>query len=530
MNKKNKIIIASSVVVVAIAGILAYVLWPDQSKEVNAAPLNTATVTKGNILVGVSGSGSVSAINSESIRTKEAGEVDKVRVKKGDVVKKGAVLITFVAADLSDKLKEANKALANLKTELENKQENYKTLAMNNATDDELESAKTAIAKANSDIQDQQDSIADIQDDMVPPDPLTAPMDGTITAVNITDGEQAQNGSELITMTDYVNLSVTVQVDELDIPKVKLNQAATITLDALEDKEFSGKVIDIAKEGTSSNGVSLFNVTVGLGKSDGVLVGMSAEVAITIEQKNDVLTVPLEAVTEVNGKYFVAVPAASADNSAAGNAGSGQAAGGKSAESQAPSGQSADDQSAKGQAAGGQGAEGQSAEGQQAGEPPAQSQAADGQASGRQPAAGQGPDGQAAGGGQMPGGGFPGGEAGGRGGMASGYGQGGGRSGAGFGQAGGRSATGTASGQKRVAVEVGIHDESSIEIVSGLNEGDEVIIPTVISTKTSSETQTPAGGMGSGFGGGGMGGGMSGGGGGFSGGGGGAPAGGGGGR
>ncbi|MHA6531469.1 efflux RND transporter periplasmic adaptor subunit [Paenibacillus sp. BAC0078] len=514
MNKKKKIIIASSVVVVAIAGILAYVLWPDQNKEVNAAPLNTATVTKGNILVGVSGSGSVSAINSESIRTKEAGEVDKVMVKKGDVVKKGAVLITFVAADLSDKLKEANKSLANLKTELENKQENYKTLAMNNATDDELESAKTAIDKAKSDIQDQQDSIAEIQDDMVPPDPLTAPIDGTITAVNITDGEQAQNGSELLTMTDYVNLSVTVQVDELDIPKVKLNQAATITLDALEDKEFTGKVIDIAKEGTSSNGVSLFDVTVGLNKSDGVLVGMSAEVAITIEQKKDVLTVPLEAVTEVNGKYFVAVPTTSADNSAAGNAADGQAAGAKPAESQAPSGQ---------------GADGQSAGGQAAGEPPAQSQAAVGQASGRQPAEGQAPGGQAAGGG------FPGGEAGGRGGMASGYGQGGGRSGAGFGQAGGRSGAGTASGQKRVAVEVGIHDESSIEIVSGLSEGDEVIIPTVISTKTSSETQTQAGGMGGGFGGGGMSGGMSGGGfsggsgGGFSGGGG-APGGGGGGR
>ncbi|MNO55605.1 Macrolide export protein MacA [compost metagenome] len=446
MNKKKKIVITSSIAVVAVAGILAYVLWPDQNKEVNAAPLNTATVTKGNILVGVSGSGSVSAINSESIRTKEAGEVDQVMVEKGDVVKKGDVLITFVAADMSDKLKEADKSLENLKTELENKQENYKTLAMNNAADEELDSAKAAIDKANSDIQDQQDSIADIQEDMVPPDPLTAPIDGTITAVNITDGEQAQNGTELFTMTDYVNLSVTVQVDELDIPKVKLNQAATITLDALEDKEFAGKVIDIAKEGTSSNGVSLFDVTVGLNKSDGVLVGMSAEVAITIEEKKDVLTVPIEAVTEINGKYFVSVPS---DTAGTGAAGTGAA------------------------------------------------------------------------GGQAPGGGFPGGGEFPDGGARSGYGQAGGRSGigsGGYGQAGTRSGTSAASGQKRVAVEVGIHDESSIEIVSGLNEGDEVIIPTVISTGSSSAAQTPAGGMTGGFGGAGMtGGGFTGGGSGFSG-------------
>ncbi|MFD2876216.1 HlyD family efflux transporter periplasmic adaptor subunit [Paenibacillus rhizoplanae] len=77
---------------------------------------------------------------------------------------------------------------------------------------------KKAIDKANSDIVDGQESIAAIHEDMAPPDPLTAPIDGTITAVNITDGEQAQNGAELFTMTDYVNLSVTVQVDELDIP------------------------------------------------------------------------------------------------------------------------------------------------------------------------------------------------------------------------------------------------------------------------------------------------------------------------
>lgn len=313
--KKKKVIIASSILVVAIAGVLAYVLWPDSGKEASAAPLNTALVSKGNILNGVSGSGSVSPINTDSIRTKEAGEVDQVLVAKGDVVKKGDVLITFVASDLSDKIKDAEKSLASLKTELTDKQENYKTLAMNNATEEELASAKKAIEKAESDIVTQQESIADIEEDMLPPDPLTAPMDGTITAVNITDGEQAQNGSELFTMTDYENLSVTVQVDELDIPNIKLDQAATITLDALEDQEFAGKVIDIAKEGTSSNGVSLFDVTVGLNESEGVLVGMSAEVAITIEEKNDVLTVPIEAVTEVNGKYYVNVPSTDGDTS-----------------------------------------------------------------------------------------------------------------------------------------------------------------------------------------------------------------------
>ncbi|WP_238654247.1 efflux RND transporter periplasmic adaptor subunit [Paenibacillus piscarius] len=410
MNKKKIIIIASAIVIVVIAGIAGYRLWPDQNRQTNAAPLNTAVAGKGDILVGVSGSGAVSAVNSESIRTKEAGKVDKVMVKKGDVVKKGAVLITFVAGDLDDKLKEATKSLENLKTELENKQESYKTLAMNDATEEELESAKKAIDKANSDIADGQESIAAIHEDMAPPDPLTAPIDGTITAVNITDGEQAQNGTELFTITDYVNLSVTVQVDELDIPSIKLDQASTITVDALEDKSFTGKVIDIAKEGTSSNGVSLFDVTVGLNDSAGVLVGMSAEVAITIEEKKNILTVPIEAVTKMNGKSFVNV-AVTGDE----QAGSRDR---DAAESKPPAGAE-----------------------------------------------------------------FPG------------------------KAASGRGEAGFASGMKRMAVETGIHNESSIEIVSGLSEGDEVILPTVTSSGNAASPQFPQqggmGGMGS-FGGGGM--------------------------
>lgn len=57
---------------------------------------------------------------------------------------------------------------------------------------------------------------------------------------------------------------------------------------------------------------------------------------------------------------------------------------------------------------------------------------------------------------------------------------------------------------KRIAVEVGIHNESSIEIVSGLSEGDEVILPTVISSgNATSPQQGGMGGMG-GFSGGGM--------------------------
>ncbi|WP_052098289.1 efflux RND transporter periplasmic adaptor subunit [Paenibacillus stellifer] len=462
--KKKRIILTSGVALLAIAGILGYMFWPEKNNEATAARLNTATVTKGDIVVSVSGSGSVSAINSETVRTKEAGEVDQVKVAKGDVVKKGDVLLTFAPADHEDELKKAEANLKNLEKTLRDKQENYKMQALNQASEDEMDAAKTAIENAEQDISDQQDSIASINEEMVPNDPLVAPIDGTITAVNITDGEQAQNGGELFTITDYDHLAITVQVDELDVPSVKLGQKATVTLDALEDQTFTGKVIDIGKEGTSSNGVSLFDVQVGLDKSEGVLVGMSAEVSITTQEKSDVLTVPIEAVTKRNGKYYVSVLAE--DQSAGGASG---AAGSRS--DKAADGTAADKSAASG------------------GEMPS---------GGQMPGGGEMPSG-----GQMPSGGE----------MPSGEGWIGRRQ-SGSGQQSGVSAT---AAQESVEVTVGIHDETRIEIASGLTEGQTIVIPTVISNNTSSQNnaQQQGGFGGSGF----SGGSFSGGGGGFSGGG-----------
>ncbi|WP_405169137.1 efflux RND transporter periplasmic adaptor subunit [Paenibacillus sp. FSL H3-0286] len=448
MKKKKIVFWTLGVVVVATAGMLVYTLLPDKNSQAAEVPINTATVTKGDIVVSVSGAGSVIATETGKVKTKDSGTAAEVLVKEGDLVKKGQTLITFEGNDLSDNLKQEQTSLASLETDLEDKQEQYKKLAVAGASEDELGNAKRSIEKAKTDISAQQEKIASVQEDMLPPDPLTAPIDGTVTTVNIASGEKAMDGSELIDITDYANLSVVVQVDELDIPTVKLGMPATISLDALPDTEFKGTVTKIANEGTASNGVSLFDVTIGLTSSEGALVGMSAEVSVTTAEKKDVLTVPIEAVQERNGKYTVSIPLA------AGSAATSKTAG----EGQVPMPSGAPD--ARGGA-------------MPSGAPDARD--------GAMPSGA--PDAR--------GGAMPSGAPDARGGaMPSGAPDA--RSGA----AGGRN-RGNSSGQM-VTVEVGLHDESSIEIVSGLHEGDQVIIPTVISTKTgttSTETET-RGGMG----------------------------------
>lgn len=419
---------AACILMISLAIVL--LVTPNKKEAVSAPVQQTTKVVKGSIMVSVSGSGSVISTNSESVRTKDEGKVKEVLVKAGELVKKGQALLTFEGEDLSDSLESKQTSLESQKMDLLDIQAQYKKQVYEGASEEELNNTRKSISKQELEIKNTESEIASLKEDMVPPSPLTAPMDGTVTSVNITAGEKANNGSELFVIHDYQNLSVKIQVDELDIPQVKTGMKASVQLDALPDTSIDGVVSDIADEGTSSNGVSLFDVTIKLDQTDGVRVGMSAEASIVLSDKKDILTLPVEAVQKRGDGYVVMLPFTASD-SAGDNRQSGVSGPeGREASKSAPN---------------------------------------------TEPAEGTGQRNQ------------------------------------------------DASRGKAQQVEIGVHNETLIEIVSGLNEGDEVVIPTVIGSSTNrqqEQTMQGEGGFG-GFGGGSMpgsggipGGGMSGGGGG----------------
>lgn len=413
--KKKWIWIGSGIVALCAIIIIIVMAIPDKQNKSTAAVQNTTKVSKGNITVSVSGSGSVVSTDGETVRTKDEGKASEVLVEAGDVVKKGQVLLTFEAEDNEDSLKSQETTLQTQKLDLADLQEEYKQQVQEGASEETLNATKKSITKQELNISNTESEIASLKEDMVPPDPLTSPIDGTVTTVNITSGERAQDGDELFVINNYQNLSVTIQVDELDIPDVELGMKANVQIDALPDQTIEGEVSDIADEGVTSNGVSLFDVTIDLKNSDNIRVGMSAEATIILDEKQDVLTLPIEAVQQSGDKYIVTLPT----NQASGNA-----------DSSGTDNDKAPTDTSKASA--------------ESGESAAQSSAAQSSAAPSQDTGNKGQDSKAAGG---------------------------------------------VNGQIK-EVEVGVHDESTIEIVSGLNEGDEVVIPTVVgSSSTTSEQE-----------------------------------------
>jgi multidrug efflux pump subunit AcrA (membrane-fusion protein) len=145
-------------------------------------------------------------------------------------------------------------------------------------------------------------------------DPITAPVDGVITTVSAVAGQRVTIGQVVAHLTNYSDLQTVVQVDELDIPKVKLNQPVTIKVNAYPDQAYTGKVSAIANEGTSTNGVSTFDVTVHFDKVDNLKVGMSTEASILTASKDNALYVPVDAVHSNNNGKFVLVTTGDANN------------------------------------------------------------------------------------------------------------------------------------------------------------------------------------------------------------------------
>jgi HlyD family secretion protein len=135
---------------------------------------------------------------------------------------------------------------------------------------------------------------------------VKAPINGTVTDVNVMAGDQASATAASFRIDDLSRLLVDVQITEVDINRVKVGQPAKMTFDAILDKEYNGKVVEVSTFGTTQSGVVNFTVTVELTDADeAVRPGMTAAVNLTVQQLKDVLLVPNRAVRLQDGKRIV---------------------------------------------------------------------------------------------------------------------------------------------------------------------------------------------------------------------------------
>lgn len=137
---------------------------------------------------------------------------------------------------------------------------------------------------------------------------LDAPYDLVVTEFKLPDpNKPLVKGEHVIQVKRIDSLHLTLKVPESDLPLIAIGQPAAIRIASDEDTLREGTIIGINEVGTYDSNGSSFTVTVEMQNDGSVRLGMSADLQITIKEAVDVLTVPVSAVVDRDGKRFVSV-------------------------------------------------------------------------------------------------------------------------------------------------------------------------------------------------------------------------------
>ena len=138
---------------------------------------------------------------------------------------------------------------------------------------------------------------------------IEAPIAGIVTRLNVQEGEmvvmgvQNQPGTILLTISDLAAVQAEVKVAEADVLRLAVNDPATVTLEAAPGEMFPGRVVEIGASAIPQTGTQVaareFKTVVRLdGGADRLRPGLTCDVEILVDERKNVVVVPLQAVVE----------------------------------------------------------------------------------------------------------------------------------------------------------------------------------------------------------------------------------------
>jgi membrane fusion protein, macrolide-specific efflux system len=310
----------------------------------SATTTQTSRVEKGTLVISVTSAGQVSATNSRSVKTSVSGVVKTVFVENDETVKSGTKIAEI---ELDQESQQAySQALASYqsaKNNLASAQAKINSLqaaafkanqtfmngkgSNNNpdTSDPNYIQEKANWLQAEADYKNQASVITQAQTalnsaskslSLVSPT-IYAPISGKISGLSLVNGSvlstqsgssEASTGQTIANVITNAGPSITVNLTEVDVTKVKLNNKVTITIDALPNKTYTGKVISIDTVGSVSSGVTSYPAVITFDTDvPEVFSNMSAQASIITETKSGVILVPTSAVQTQNGQSTVRV-------------------------------------------------------------------------------------------------------------------------------------------------------------------------------------------------------------------------------
>jgi HlyD family secretion protein len=335
MNRKKLLI---GIVIIVVLGGLA---WANLGlKRTTGLPVTVEKIESRDLESIVSASGKVQPKRSVDISAETMGKVVNVEVNEGDIVTKGQLLLQIDPRNLETQVQNREASLASARSQLDQTRaqiENSK-VALRESEDTlrrQEQMFKSGLLpreqyeRAVNDVQRQRTNLvvseqsARTQEQRIKQEEanldsarydlnkvrMVSPIAGIVTRRNIDEGETAvvgtmnNAGTVLLTIADLSVIETEIEVDETDIPDIKVGLPAKVTIDALPDKTFPGRVTEVGNSpiqtGTAAAGrATNFKVKVTIdGQVPNVRPGFTCTAVITTATRKKVVSVPIGAMT-----------------------------------------------------------------------------------------------------------------------------------------------------------------------------------------------------------------------------------------
>src|SRR5690349_10334634 len=289
MSTRTKIVITVGVVLAAAAVVAANVYY----RRDRGIQVATEAIRTRDLEAIVSASGKIQPKRQVNSSANTMGKVKRLEVEEGQRVKAGQFLLEIDPRSLAGQLERGEASIAaaqsslqsgrtavesaniNLdlaRTNLKRQQELWKDGL---TTKESLERAQNDVAAREADLRAREQEIKTREQQIkqevaslattkynLSQVVISSPMDGLVTRRNIEEGETAvvgtmnNAGTVLLTIADMSVIEAEVEVDETDIPAVAMGQPAKITIDALPDQTFAGKVTEVGNSPIAAAGAA----------------------------------------------------------------------------------------------------------------------------------------------------------------------------------------------------------------------------------------------------------------------------------
>ncbi|HHU50223.1 MAG TPA: efflux RND transporter periplasmic adaptor subunit [Firmicutes bacterium] len=274
MSKRNQPLLLIIITLVVIAASWGLFGRSRNRRESGQNPAFTQEmlyqVRKGSLEKTIATEGFIQAIEEQTltfpVKSDGSLKLSKIYIKKGDRVDEGTLLMVL------------DKTEATLRY----------TQKVNTYNRIKITGSQKEIEEARIDMELARDQLKNME--------LVAPFAGVITEVYVEEGDHYVSG-EVATIKDISRLEVEVNIEEKNIPLIKLGQNARITLESLPGELLTGKVTEIATEVVNNNGLVTLPVTITLDQTDQeIKLGCSAQVDIVVGAVQDQIIIPITAV------------------------------------------------------------------------------------------------------------------------------------------------------------------------------------------------------------------------------------------